>query len=192
MKSIFVDFMRKIRYSDRKGHRLWKLNLRFLAVDTSLNGYVKCEEKRPLALSLLRDADALEKADSLKNLVENERSIHFSSPEPKTTAQDQRNHFALQMERLLNVPALQYAHDWDPLFYQLSLQTRTGKLILVFDEINWMGSLDHTFLGKLKTAWDELFKPNPQLILILSGSMSVWIEHNILSSTGFLDTLRWK
>ncbi len=42
------------------------------------------------------------------------------------------------------------------------------------------------FLGKLKTAWDLYFKNNPQLILILCGSISSWIEENILSSTGFM------
>lgn len=49
-----------------------------------------------------------------------------------------------------------------------------------------MGSKDPTFLGKLKTAWDLYFKMNPQLILILCGSISSWIETNILSSTGFM------
>lgn len=145
-------------------------------------------KKKTSSLVVLKGRRRIGKSRLIKEFGRNERAITLVGlpPEPKTTAQDQRNHFALQMERILNVPALQYAHDWDTLFYQLSLQTRTGRLILVFDEINWMGSLDHTFLGKLKTAWDELFKPNPQLILILSGSMSVWIEKNILSSTGFL------
>lgn len=46
--------------------------------------------------------------------------------------------------------------------------------------------MDHTFLGKLKSAWDLYFKNNPQLLLILSGSMSAWIDKNILSSTGFM------
>ncbi len=53
------------------------------------------------------------------------------------------------------------------------------------DEINWMGSLDASFLGKLKTAWDLYFKKNPRLVLLLSGSMSAWIEKHILRSTGF-------
>ena len=56
----------------------------------------------------------------------------------------------------------------------------------MFDEVNWMGSKDPTFLAKLKTAWDLYFKENSKLILILSGSMSTWIEENIISSTGFL------
>jgi hypothetical protein len=54
------------------------------------------------------------------------------------------------------------------------------------EEINWLGSKDPTFLGKLKNAWDAEFSQNPRLILILSGSLSGWIERNILHHTGFL------
>lgn len=49
-----------------------------------------------------------------------------------------------------------------------------------------MGSKDPNFLGKLKNAWDLHFSNNPQLILVLCGSISSWIEENILSSTGYL------
>jgi hypothetical protein len=49
-----------------------------------------------------------------------------------------------------------------------------------------MGSLDSGFLGKLKTAWDTQFKKNPELMLVLCGSVSSWIEKNIISNTLFL------
>ena len=49
-----------------------------------------------------------------------------------------------------------------------------------------MGSKDPNFLGKLKSAWDQYFKKNDQLILILCGSVSSWIDENILSSTAFV------
>lgn len=49
-----------------------------------------------------------------------------------------------------------------------------------------MGSKDPDFLGKLKEAWDVYFKKNDQLILVICGSISTWIEANILSHTGFI------
>jgi hypothetical protein len=58
-------------------------------------------------------------------------------------------------------------------------------VVVVLDEITWMGSLDPAFVGKLIIAGDEVFKKNTRLILLLSGSNSAWIEENILSSTGF-------
>ncbi len=52
-----------------------------------------------------------------------------------------------------------------------------------------MGNKDPTFLGKLKACWDQMFKKYSKLILIISGSVSGWIEENILSSTGFMGRL---
>lgn len=69
---------------------------------------------------------------------------------------------------------------------RLANVTRKGKVLILFDEISWMGSKDPLFLGKLKNAWDLEFKKNPNLILILCGSVSWWIEKNILNNTGFL------
>lgn len=114
------------------------------------------------------------------------RTLYFFglAPEEKITAEDQRRHFAKQLEKQIGYGGLE-AKDWDDLFAHLSMHTNTGQVLIVFDEINWMGSKDATFLPKLKTAWDAVFSKNPQLILILSGSMAGWIEKNILSSTGF-------
>ncbi|HUA25289.1 MAG TPA: hypothetical protein VMA54_14275 [Steroidobacteraceae bacterium] len=50
----------------------------------------------------------------------------------------------------------------------------------------WLGDRDPTFLGKLKSAWDLHFSKNNRLVLILSGSLTSWIERNILHSTGFV------
>ena len=80
-------------------------------------------------------------------------------------------------------------NDWGDLFNYLALNTKKGKWIILLDEISWMGSKDTQFLQKLKNTWDLYFKKNPNLILILCGSISSWIEDNILSSTGFLGRL---
>lgn len=107
-------------------------------------------------------------------------------PEEKVSAQMQRENFAGQMLRYFQIPGIQQLTDWGDLFWHLAEKTNKGQILIVLDEINWMGSKDPTFLGKLKTAWDQYFRLNPKLIMILSGSMSAWIEENILSSTAFV------
>jgi hypothetical protein len=106
-------------------------------------------------------------------------------PTNDISSADQREEFARQLQREMKIP-LPRADDWGDLFWNLAQQVQKGKIVLVLDEISWMGSKDATFLGKLKTTWDLHFKSNPQLILILCGSISSWIEKNILSSTGFM------
>lgn len=102
-------------------------------------------------------------------------------PEIGVTAQQQRNEFAKQMGFIGLV-----ANDWSDLFRALADRVQKGRVIILLDEISWMAYGDHTFLPKLKNAWDIYFKKNDQLILIICGSASSWIEKNVLSSTGFV------
>lgn len=104
-------------------------------------------------------------------------------PEEGVTADDQKVEFLRQMQEY-KIPVYR-SEDWGDLFFELAQVCKKGRTLITLDEISWMGSKDPTFLPKLKTTWDRHFKENPQLILIISGSNSSWIEKNILSSTGF-------
>lgn len=106
-------------------------------------------------------------------------------PEPGVGAKEQRQHVANRLGQTFDAPPPP-AKDWDQLLAFLAKKTAKGRTLVVLDEITWMGRGDPTFLGKLKTAWDLDFKANPELVMVLSGSVSGWIERNILSSTGFL------
>ncbi len=112
-------------------------------------------------------------------------SLSGLSPTKNILAQDQKDEFARQLARIFSIP-IPYSQDWGDLFCHLAHHTAKGRCIIFLDEISWMGIKDPTFLGKLKTAWDLEFKKNPQLVLILCGSVSYWIEKNILSHTGFI------
>jgi AAA+ ATPase superfamily predicted ATPase len=107
------------------------------------------------------------------------------APTKNSTIQSQLNEFSRQISIQTSLPEL-IADDWSKLFLLLATKIRHGRVVVLFDEISWMGSKDPDFLGKLKNAWDMYFKQNPELILILCGSVSAWIEKNILSSTGFM------
>lgn len=118
------------------------------------------------------------------------KCIIFSGLPPASgvTAEKQRQEFAAQLERQLEVCWLKADH-WSDLFWRLSEKVKSGQVLVVFDEITWMAQGDPTFLPQLKNAWDLYFKTNPELVLALCGSISAWIEENILKSTGFLGRL---
>ncbi len=105
-------------------------------------------------------------------------------PTPAINAQFQRDVFAGQLAKQIGLAEVA-SQDWSTLFSLLAKQTNRGRVIILFDEISWMGSKDPSFLGKLKNAWDLEFKKNSELILVLCGSVSTWIEENIISHTGF-------
>ena len=107
-----------------------------------------------------------------------------------TTRQKQLDEFARQLSQATHLPEVK-ANDWGKLFSLLSSQVMTGRVLVILDEISWMGSEDSDFLGQLKTAWDEQFSKNPKLILILCGSISSWIDDNILNSKAFFGRVSW-
>ena len=105
-------------------------------------------------------------------------------PTEEVTEQTQRDVFAGQLSRYAKVSKGD-SQDWRALFSLLAKKVKRGPVIILFDEISWMGSKDSSFLGKLKNAWDLEFKKNPQLILVLCGSVSTWVEENIIRHTAF-------
>ncbi len=113
-------------------------------------------------------------------------AYHFIglAPEKETTAQSQRDEFVRQLHEQVELPPI-VANDWGDIFTWLGKLTAEGRHIIVLDEVTWMGSFDSTFLGKLEVVWEKYFSKNPELIVILCGSVSQWIEDNILSSTGY-------
>lgn len=122
-------------------------------------------------------------------------SVFFSfaglAPQEDTTIQSQLNEFYQQAKRQLSLKVDSFT-DWGDAFHELSKHVSSGQVILFFDEISWMGDKDPDFLGKLKNAWDTRFKKNECLILVLCGSVSTWIEKNIISNTGFYGRISLK
>ncbi len=143
-------------------------------------------DKKSASLIVVRGRRRIGKSRLLAEFGKEMKSYFFSGNPPvrKTTAQTQRNDFVRQLERA-GIRGVK-PDDWSDLFWGLSKETKKGRILIVFDEISWMGGKDPHFLGHLKTAWDMYFSKNPYLIIALCGSVSSWIEKNILSSTGFL------
>lgn len=114
------------------------------------------------------------------------RVFSFSGlyPTEKTTSKDQMNHFGWQLGTAVGELPFK-DDDWNSLFLRLANYAKEDLVLILLDEISWIGSLDPNFLGKLKDAWDKEFKKNPKLVLVLCGSVSTWIEENILNSTGY-------
>ena len=102
------------------------------------------------------------------------------APQDGLMAQEQRDHFARQLALMLKIPPMTFS-NWSDAFEHLSLHIKAGDVVL-FDEISWMGVKDPTFVPKLKAWWDKQSVP---VLLVFCGSVSTWIEENILKSTAF-------
>lgn len=146
-------------------------------------------KKKSASLVVIKGRRRIGKSRLVEEFARSSRGVTFYQfaglpPDKDTTDQDQRDEFAQQLSTQTGFPVLSF-DDWHKVFVVLGEKVKTGRVIILLDEISWMGSLDPNFLGKLKNAWDMYYKKNPKLVLVLCGSVSQWIEKNILSSTGF-------
>ncbi len=142
------------------------------------------------SLVVLKGRRRIGKSRLAKEFSKQNNELIFTGhpPSGSETNQSQLDLFMFDLCRWFQLPEFT-VDNWTKAFQLLFKHLPSEKTVLVFDEISWMGSKDPDFMGKLKTAWDVYFKESKNLIFILSGSVSSWIEKNILSSTGFLGRL---
>ena len=143
-------------------------------------------KKKSASLVVVRGRRRIGKSRLIEEFAKGKSFFAFAGipPTDDMEAQTQRDIFAEQLGRQCGLEGVR-SQDWSALFSLLARHTAQGQVIILFDEISRMGSKDPLFLGKLKNAWDLEFKKNPNLILVLCGSVSTWIEKNIISSTAF-------
>ena len=115
---------------------------------------------------------------------------HFISIDGQAPGEGVNNKMQLQsfMEQLsmqTDAPDV-IVKNWLQAFRMLgNALPKDGRIVVLLDEISWMGGYDKSFAGTLKIVWDKMFKKRDNLVLVLCGSVSSWIADNILNGTGF-------
>lgn len=155
-----------------------------------LNGLL---EKKTASLAVVYGRRRVGKSRLIEELGKKITMYSFAGlpPQPHMTIASQLEEFSKQMARQFHQDHMPFA-DWGDAFSELALRLKKGKALLFLDEISWIGNCDPDFLGKFKNAWDMEFKQNDHLLIVLCGSVSTWINENILSNTGFYGRISLK
>jgi len=144
-------------------------------------------------LVVIKGRRRIGKSRLAEEFAKNKRFLPFSglAPIEAIDSQHQRNAFAIQLAKNLQLSPLTFL-DWSDALNHLSAHLTNEPTVILFDEISWMGSKDPTFIPKLKVWWDLELQRHPNLTLIFCGSVSRWIEENILKSTAFFGRINLK
>lgn len=148
-------------------------------------------KKRAASMIVVRGRRRIGKTRLIQEFAKDHSFYSFTglAPVEGIGAKEQKDLFKKKLEEYFQISI--NSDNWVDIFTFLAKMTATGRHIILFDEISWMASYDPTFLPKLKNVWDEHFNKNPKIILFLCGSVSYWIDQNILSSTGFLGRISY-
>lgn len=159
----------------------------FLGRKQELSRLSRLKRLKKAALVVIKGRRRVGKSTLVQEFAKDKRFISLSGlpPAPGLTQQKQRDEFGDQLCVQLGLPRVSFS-TWSDAFRFLGSQIGNEEVVVLFDEISWMGGLDPSFLSSLKTWWDQEGSKKQGLILILCGSISTWIEKNILHSTGFV------
>jgi len=159
----------------------------FVGRKAELRELKQIQQRQSASLVVVQGRRRIGKSRLIEEFAKQQKFYCFTglAPTEDTTRQMQLDEFARQLSEQFSLPKF-LMEDWGDLFTMLYKQVAKNRVVILLDEISWMGSLDPTFLAKLKNAWDTQFKKNSKLMLVLCGSVSSWIEKNIVSSTLFL------
>lgn len=181
---MFNKFITKIRIHYT---RAIKMKSRFVGRDSEireLSGFLRAKKS---SLLICRGRRRIGKSALIQQL--GGKASHFIEiqglpPRENITLKDQLASFSQQFSRQTNFPALKL-ENWEQAFSLLNKAIPNTNTVVLLDEISWMAKGDKDFAGKLKIAWDTELKHHTKLILVLCGSVSSWLEENILNNTGF-------
>ncbi len=140
---------------------------------------VTCRGRRRVGKSTLIEEFAKRTADHFI-------AIEGLAPRPGMSDAKQRRNFCARLSEQTGI-AVGSAASWPLAFSMLNdALPKEGRVVVLLDEISWMGGYDKDFPSYLKAAWDKKLKNRKDLVLVLCGSVSAWIADNILNSTGFV------
>ena len=112
--------------------------------------------------------------------------IEGLAPDGAMTNERQLSNFCKRLAAISGMPEA-HADSWSKAFDALDAALpKTGRSIVFLDEISWMGGFDPDFPALLKNAWDTQLSRRGRLIFVLAGSVSAWIQDNILKSKAFV------
>ena len=115
--------------------------------------------------------------------------IEGLAPDRNMTNEKQIVNFCERLSKATGLPEAK-ADSWPKAFDALNAAvSNTAKTVVFLDEISWMGGYDSSFAAYLKNAWDTQLSRKGALILVIAGSVSAWIQENILKSKAFVGRL---
>lgn len=120
------------------------------------------------------------KSELLKNFVKHKKHLYFEALE-KGGQKEQIRHFLFQLSEQIKEPRYE-ANSWREVFEILTPLIQEENWVVVFDEFPWMASKKTKLVSLLKFYWDQKWKSNSRLMLILCGSVASFMVKHIIHS----------
>lgn len=162
---------------------------RFVGRTEYLDDLESLWRKRTSSLVACRGRRRIGKSTLFREFARRSAEVYIEieglAPVPGMTNDDQLAGFAESLARETSTPIHTFKNWLDAFFWLDQKIDDAKRTVVVLDEISWMGNYDKNFPAVLRKAWERYFHRHEKLILVVCGSVSAWIKHNLLDNTGF-------
>lgn len=109
--------------------------------------------------------------------------LKFEGRENRTELQ-QMEFVMQQLATYANDPLLArlIVKDWVEVLKEIAERTKKGCWTVYFEEVQWLANYHTDFVTALKYVWDNLFRHNPELLIILCGSSPSFMINSVIKS----------
>lgn len=163
--------------------KLIQKNSSFIAREQELSRLKKISLEGKSAIVVVYGRRRIGKTELLEQAFAKRNLLKFEGIEGKST-QEQIDNVLWQLSEYTQNPLmakLQLA-SWKEVFKLIADQISTGKWTVYFEEVQWLANYQDDFISELKLIWDNYFRYNNNLILILCGSSPSFIVNKVLYS----------
>lgn len=150
--------------------------------------FESCYNSRNSELIVLYGRRRVGKSSLVKTFAESKRYYYNFEAIEGWNTQKQIIHFTASLAKQINDPMLRSVkfQTWDDVFTYLTdkviqKRNRKKKIILLFDEIQWMAAGRNALISLIKYYWDIFWKEN-NIMLILCGSIASFVVNKIVKS----------
>lgn len=123
------------------------------------------------------------KTELVEQAFRNRNIIKFEGIEGESEHR-QMKHVLLQLSEYALDPLISKLDlkNWAEIFQLIAKHASKGKWTIFLDELQWLANYRSQLVAELKYVWDNYFRKNKSLILVLCGSSPSFIINKVLHS----------
>ena len=160
-----------------------KKNRNFIGRQYELKQLTEIEKKKEASIIVTYGRRRVGKTELLEQAFRNRNVLKFEGIEG-LSQKDQLKHVMWQFSEYSDNPLLASVilSSWTEFFKLIANVVEKGLWTLYFEEIQWLAGYKAKFISELKYFWDNHFRHNKKLLLILCGSSPSFMINHVLHS----------
>jgi hypothetical protein len=159
------------------------ISANFIGREFERNKIDKIKSAKNSAILIVYGRRRIGKTELVEQSFRERNLLKFEGKE-KQSESSQMKHVLNELSKYAQEPLLQKikASHWQEVFEIIHRYTEQGQWTIYFEEVQWLANYKDNFISDLKYAWDNYFRYNNELIVILCGSAPSFMINHVAHS----------